>query len=85
MVASNATKTAAILAAQRTGRVSDRYPAEELLLLVVGLSTLGSAELAPVPDAGALANRRRTVVDAVARLTRAGSEGLAEIDDRGGI
>ncbi|MEK8110042.1 TetR/AcrR family transcriptional regulator [Micromonospora sp. M12] len=85
VVASNANKTAAILAAQRTGRVSDSYPAEELLLLVVGLSTLGSAELAPVPDAGALASRRRTVVDAVARLTRAGSEGSDEIDGRGGI
>ncbi|MFE9190784.1 TetR family transcriptional regulator [Micromonospora sp. NPDC007208] len=86
VVASNADKTAAIAAAQHAGRVSDRYPAEELLLLVVGLSMLGSAELAPAPDAEALASRRRTVIDAVARLVRPGPEGPdGEIDDRGGI
>ncbi|MER7891073.1 TetR family transcriptional regulator [Micromonospora sp. NPDC094482] len=70
VAASNADKAAAIAAAQRAGRLSDRYPADELLLLVVGLSMLGSAELAPTSGTGGLRQRRRTVTDAVARLIR---------------
>ncbi|MEV6369096.1 TetR family transcriptional regulator [Micromonospora musae] len=68
VAASNADKAAAIAAAQRAGRLPDRYPPEELLLLVVALSMLGSAELAPTDGPQALSRRRQTVTDAVARL-----------------
>ncbi|TYC03353.1 TetR/AcrR family transcriptional regulator [Micromonospora sp. WP24] len=68
VAASNAEKAAAIAAAQRAGRLPDRYRPEELLLLVVALSMLGSAELAPTDGPQALSRRRQTVTDAVARL-----------------
>ncbi|MGR6321034.1 TetR family transcriptional regulator [Micromonospora soli] len=68
VTASNADKAAAIAAAQRSGQLPGRYSADELLLLVVGLSLLGSAELAPVDGPEALARRRHMVTDAVARL-----------------
>ncbi|WBB67355.1 TetR family transcriptional regulator [Micromonospora sp. WMMD812] len=71
VASSNADKASAIAAAQRAGRLPDRYPAEELLLLVVGLSLLGSAELAPTDGAEGLRRRRHTVTDAVARLVEA--------------
>ncbi|MEV1330027.1 TetR family transcriptional regulator [Micromonospora costi] len=71
VVASNADKAEAIAAAQRAGRLPDRYPPEELLLLVIGLSLLGSAELAPTDGPEALARRRDVVTDAVARLVAA--------------
>ncbi|MEH1168836.1 hypothetical protein V6V47_25965 [Micromonospora sp. CPCC 205539] len=85
VVAANADKAGTVAAAQRAGRVSDRHPAGDLLLLVIGLSMLGSAELAPAPDADALADRRRMVTDAVTRMTRPGTARPANtIDDEGG-
>ncbi len=69
--AANQQKVAAIAAAQRTGRISDRFPAAELMALVTGLSILGSPELAMTHTAGpdGLAARRRTVVESVRILT----------------
>lgn len=60
-------KVAAIAQAQDAGRVSNRFPAAELLVLVVGLATMGATELAPAPDP---ALRRRTVTQAVELLTK---------------
>jgi AcrR family transcriptional regulator len=71
VVAANRQKVAAIEAAQRAGRISDRFPAGELLVLVTGLSILGSPELAMTHTAGpeGLAARRRTIVESVRILT----------------
>ncbi|MFI7547544.1 TetR family transcriptional regulator [Actinoplanes sp. NPDC049599] len=71
VVAANRQKAGAIAAAQRAGRISDRFPPEELMVLVTGLSILGSPDLALTHTAGpdGLAARRRTVVEAVRLLT----------------
>jgi AcrR family transcriptional regulator len=71
VVAANRQKVAAVAAAQRAGRISDRFPPEELLVLVTGLSILGSPELVLSHTAGpdGLATRRRTVVESVRILT----------------
>jgi len=66
VVAANRDKVAAIAAAQRDGRVSDRFPAEELMVMITGLTVLGAPFLAMTDD---LAGRRRSVVDAVRLLT----------------
>jgi AcrR family transcriptional regulator len=68
VVAANQDKAAAIAKAQRDGRISDRFPAEELMILVTGLSVLGAPDL-PITMAGDVARRRRTVVEAVRLLT----------------
>jgi AcrR family transcriptional regulator len=69
VVAANQGKVAAIAKAQRDGRVSDRFPAAELMVLVTGLSVLGAPDLAMTrPDD--IAQRRRTVVEAVRMLTK---------------
>jgi AcrR family transcriptional regulator len=68
VVAANQTKIEAIAAAQRDGRVGDRFPAEELMVLVTGLSILGSSDLA-LTRADDPVQRRRTVVEAVRMLT----------------
>jgi AcrR family transcriptional regulator len=67
VVTANAEKVAAIARAQEAGRISRRFPAGELMALVVGLATLGAAELAPAPDP---AVRRRTIIEAVELLTK---------------
>ncbi|MEU8233804.1 TetR family transcriptional regulator [Actinoplanes sp. NPDC048967] len=71
VVAANEQKVAAVAAAQRAGRISDRFPPGELLALVTGLSLLGSPNLALTHTAGpdGLAVRRRTVVESVRILT----------------
>lgn len=71
VIAANQQKVAAIAASQRAGRISDKFPAEELMVLVTGLSILGSPDLAMTQTAGpeGLAARRRTVVEAVRILT----------------
>jgi AcrR family transcriptional regulator len=68
VVAANQDKIAAIAKAQRDGRLPDRFPAEELMVLVTGLSVLGAPDLA-LTRADDVAQRRRTVVDAVRMLT----------------
>jgi AcrR family transcriptional regulator len=69
VVAANQDKIAAIAKAQRDGRVSDTFPAEELMVLVTGLSILGTPDLA-LTRAGDVALRRRAVVEAVRMLTK---------------
>jgi AcrR family transcriptional regulator len=71
VIAANQHKVAAIAAAQRAGRISDEFPAEELMVLVTGLSILGSPDLAMTHTSGpeGLTARRRTVVEAVRILT----------------
>jgi AcrR family transcriptional regulator len=71
VVAANRDKIAAIAAAQRDGRVGDRFPAEELMVMVTGLSILGAPFLAMPNDQE---RRRRSVVDAVRLLTEAEGE-----------
>jgi AcrR family transcriptional regulator len=68
VVAANRDKIEAIAKAQRDGRVSDRFPAEELMVLVTGLSILGAPDLAMTHTTDQ-AQRRRTVVEAVRMLT----------------
>ena len=67
VVAANQDKIAAIAKAQRDGRISDRFPPEELMILVTGLSVLGVPDL-PMAGVGDVAQRRRTVVEAVRTL-----------------
>jgi len=67
VVTANAEKVAAIAQAQEAGRISRRFPAGELLVLVVGIATLGATEFAPAPDP---AVRRRTIIEAVELLTK---------------
>jgi len=62
-------KIAAIAAGQRDGRVSDRFPAGELLVMITGLSILGAPYLAATDD---LQRRRRSVTEAVRMLTGRG-------------
>ena len=71
VVTANRQKVAAIAAAQRAGRISDRFPPEELMALVTGLSILGSPELAFSHAAGPAgrAARRRTIIESVRLLT----------------
>lgn len=72
VVAANKAKTAAIAAAQQAGRITRRFPPEELLMLVTGLSILGSPDLTltrPGNENG-IAERRRTVTEAVRLLTQ---------------
>jgi AcrR family transcriptional regulator len=69
VVAANQGKIAAIAKAQRDGRVSARFPAAELMVLVTGLSVLGAPDLA-MTRSGDIAQRRRTVVEAVRMLTK---------------
>jgi AcrR family transcriptional regulator len=59
-------KIAAIAAAQRDGRVADRFPAEDLLAMITGLSVLAAPYLAATDD---LQRRRRSVTEAVRMLT----------------
>jgi hypothetical protein len=71
VVAAHREKVAIVAAAQRAGRVSDRFPAGELMVLIFGLAVLGSPDLAPTHTSGpeGLAARRRTVVETVRLLT----------------
>lgn len=71
VIAANRDKVAAIAAAQKGGRVSDRFPAEELMVMIVGLSILGAPYLAMANDQG---RRRRSVVEAVRLLTEGKGE-----------
>jgi len=64
VVAANLGKAEAIAEAQKAGRISDRFPPAELLVLVTGLSVLGAPDLA-LTRADDMAERRRTVVEAV--------------------
>jgi AcrR family transcriptional regulator len=66
VAAANRDKISLIAAAQKDGRVSDRFPAAELLVLITGLSILGVPYLAMANDQG---QRRRSVVEAVRLLT----------------
>ncbi|MGX6605500.1 TetR family transcriptional regulator [Micromonosporaceae bacterium Da 78-11] len=66
VVAANQDKVAAIAAAQRAGRVSDRFPAAELMVLITGLAILGSPYLAGANDQD---ERRRSVIEAVRMLS----------------
>jgi AcrR family transcriptional regulator len=68
VVAANADKVAAIAKAQRDGRISRRFLPEELMILVTGLSVLGAPDL-PMTHVDDVAQRRRTVVEAVRVLT----------------
>jgi hypothetical protein len=68
-VAANQDKVAAIAKAQQDGRVTDRFPAAELMVLVTGLSVLGAPDLA-MTRSDDIAQRRRTVVEAVRMLTK---------------
>ena len=72
VVAANKDKIAAIAEAQAAGRISDAFPAEELMVLVTGLSVLGTPDLA-VTLAGDPQRRRHTVVEAVRMLTQGGT------------
>jgi AcrR family transcriptional regulator len=72
VVAANKDKIAAIAEAQAAGRISDAFPAEELMVLVTGLSVLGAPDLA-MTLAGDPKRRRRTVVEAVRMLTQGGA------------
>jgi AcrR family transcriptional regulator len=63
----NLDKIAAIAAAQKDGRVSDRFPPEDLMMMITGLSILGVPFLGPADDQR---QRRRSVVEAVELLTQ---------------
>jgi AcrR family transcriptional regulator len=71
VVAADQQKVAAIAAAQQAGRISDRFPAPELMALITGLFILGSPDLPMTHTSGpeGLTARRRTVVEAVRILT----------------
>jgi|SRR4051794_7734082 AcrR family transcriptional regulator len=69
VAAANDDEVAAIAEAQRDGRVTERFPAAELLVLVAGLSILGAPGIA-MTHVGDVAERRRTVVEAVGLLTK---------------
>jgi AcrR family transcriptional regulator len=68
VLASNQDKVTAIAEAQGDGRIGDRFPAAELMVLITGLAVLGGSDL-PMTRADDIALRRRTVVDAVRVLT----------------
>jgi hypothetical protein len=65
----NQIKTEAIAEAQERGEVSRTFPAGELMVLIAGLSIMGSSELA-MTHPGDVAERRRTVTEAVRILTQ---------------
>jgi AcrR family transcriptional regulator len=69
VVAADENKVRAVAEAQRAGRVTDRFPAAELMVLITGLSILGAPDLA-MTRSDDIAQRRRTVVDAVRILTK---------------
>lgn len=64
-------KLEAIGKAQADGRLSTRFPAKELLALVISLSLMGIEEFEAL-DTGSMAIRRASVVDAVGLITAAG-------------
>lgn len=64
--AANRDKVAAIAEAQKDGRVSARFPAEDLMVMITGLTILGAPYLAVANDQE---QRRRSVVEAVRLLT----------------
>jgi hypothetical protein len=64
-------KVAAIAIAQKDGRVVDTFPAEELLMLVTGLSVLGAPDLG-LGQVADLQRRRPTVVETVRMLAGGG-------------
>jgi AcrR family transcriptional regulator len=66
VLVANDAKIAAIERAQRAGLVTDRFPAEELIVMITGLSILGAPYLAMSTDQE---QRRRSVVEAVRLLT----------------
>src|SRR4051794_14457639 len=59
VIAQNHDKVAAIAKAQQDGRLPARFPAEELMILVTGLSVLGAPDLALTRTAD-VDRRRRT-------------------------
>lgn len=66
---STAHKVAAIREAQENGTLPSHFGAQELLTLVIHLSTTGSFELSnPKLDDALMARRRASIVAAVARL-----------------
>jgi AcrR family transcriptional regulator len=67
----NRDKIEAIARAQERGEISRRFPAGELMVLIAGLSILGSPELATTHP-GDVGERRRTVTEAVRILTQGG-------------
>lgn len=67
LLAANLGKIEAIAAAQRDGRVSDRFPADDLMVMITGLAILGSPFLAMTQD---LEQRRHSVIEAVRLLTQ---------------
>jgi AcrR family transcriptional regulator len=68
VVTANRDKVLAIEQAQRAGRISDRFPAEELLVLVAGLSMVCSPDFVLI-GTNDPARHRRTVVEATRMLT----------------
>lgn len=62
-------KVEAIARAQARGEVSRTFPAEELMVLITGLSIMGAPELTMIHP-GDVAERRRTVTEAVRILTQ---------------
>ena len=68
VVSANRDKVAAIRAAQERKTVSDRFPADELMVLITGLAVLGASDLA-ITNVTDVARRRRTVTEAVRILT----------------
>jgi AcrR family transcriptional regulator len=62
----NRDKVASIAEAQKDGRVSARFPAEDLMVMITGLTILGAPYLAVADDQE---QRRRSVVEAVRLLT----------------
>ena len=68
--AANQHKIAAIEQAQRDGRVSDRWNPEELLALIVGMSTIWLFATPEVTSLNAteISAQRRTITEAVRRL-----------------
>jgi AcrR family transcriptional regulator len=61
----NRGKVAAIAAAQRDGRIGDRFPAGDLMVMITGLAVLGAPYLAMPQDQE---QRRRSIVEAVRLL-----------------
>ena len=71
VIAANQAKIEAIAAAQAAGRISARFPPEELMVLITGMSILGSPDLAMLePNSRDKRDqRRRAITDAVRALT----------------
>jgi len=68
VVAANRDKVDAIRDAQDRKAVSGRFPADELMVLITGLTVLGAPDLAMIGVTD-VERRRRTVIDAVRLLT----------------